>query len=126
MATTLVEIAEGFLEIARTEAREGYDRRDERRIRDAAEKAWLAATQVVDHAMHVHGQMPPQDPRDAHAARHRFLEDIGRRDLSRRLAYFADRLHGTCCYIGRCPTRSVMDAILDEADQYVATFRAGV
>lgn len=126
MSATLMEIAEGFIEIARQEARDGYDRADERRVRDAAEKAWLAATQAVDHAMQIHGQALPQDSRDAHASRHRFLEDIGRRDLSQQLGYFADRLHGTCFYVGRCPTRDVMEAILDEAAQYVATFRAGV
>ncbi len=125
MATTLVQIAEGFLEIARTEAREGYERKDERRIRDAAEKAWLAATQAVDHAMQVHGRMPPPGS-GAHAARHRFLEDIGRRDLSTKLGYFSDRLHGTVFYGGEVPTRDVMNAILDEAAQFVATFRAGV
>jgi hypothetical protein len=125
MATTLMEIAEGFLEIARTEAREGYEQRDERRIRDAAEKAWLAATQAVDHAMRVRGRsLPPGS--GAHAARHRFLEDIGRRDLSEKLGYFSDRLHGTVFYVGECPTRDVMNAILDEAAQFVAKFRAGV
>ncbi len=120
-----MEIAEGFIEIARTEAREGYDRRDERRVRDAAEKAWLAATQAVDHAMRLHGRSTPPGS-EAHAARHRFLEDIGRRELSEKLGYFADRLHGTCFYVGECPTRDVMNAILDEASQFVATFRAGV
>ncbi len=125
MATTLVEIAEGFIEIARQEARAGYEQRDERRTRDAAEKAWLAATQAVDHAMRVHGRMSPPGS-GAHAARHRFLEDIGRRDLSEKLGYFSDRLHGTVFYEGQVPTRDVMNAILDEVAQFVATFRAGV
>lgn len=125
MGTTLVEIAEGFIDIARQEAQAGYEQRDERRIRDAAEKAWLASTQAVDHAMRVRGRMPPPGVA-AHAARHRFLEDIGRRDLSEKLGYFSDRLHGTVFYVGELPTRDVMNAILDEAAQFVARFRAGV
>ena len=87
MATTLVQIAESFLEFARQEARAGYEQRDERRIRDAAEKAWLAATQAVDHAMRTHGWTPPAGL-GAHVARHQFLEEIGRRGLSGKLGYF--------------------------------------
>ena len=125
MTTSLVQIAEGFMEIARQEAQEGYDRKDERRVRDAAEKAWLAATQAVDHAMVRHGEIPEPGP-GAHQDRHEFLEKIGRRDLSEKLGYFADRLHAGCFYNARCPTREVMNAILDEAAEFVATFRAGV
>jgi len=95
MGATLVEIAEGFIEVVRQEAREGYDRADECRVRDAAEKAWLAATQAVDHAMGLHGRTPEPGP-GAHGDRHEFLESIGRRDLSERLGYFADRLHAGC------------------------------
>jgi hypothetical protein len=125
MGATLVEIAEGFIEIARQEARDGYDRADERRVRDAAEKAWLAATQAVDHAMVLHGRTPEPGP-GAHGDRHEFLESIGRRDLSEKFGYFADRLHAGCFYQGRCPARNIMDAILDEAAQFVETFRSGV
>lgn len=125
MTTTLVQIAEGFLEFARQEAQAGYEQRDERRVRDAAEKAWLATTQAVDHAMRAHGWMPPAGS-GAHAARHQFLEEIGRRDLSEKLGYFSDRLHGTIFFGGAVPIRDVMNAILDEAAQFVATFRAGV
>jgi len=125
MATTLVQIAESFLEFARQEARAGYEQRDERRVRDAAEKAWLATTQAVDHATRVHGWTPPTGS-GAHAARHQFLEEIVRRDLSEKLGYFSDRLHGTIFYGGAVPIRDIMNAILDEAAQFVATFRAGV
>ncbi len=75
--------------------------------------------------MQVHERMPPPGTH-AHAARHRFLEDIGRRDLSDKLGYFSDRLHGTVFYVGEVPTRDVMYAILDEVAQFVAAFRAGV
>lgn len=122
---TLLEIAESILELAREEARRGYDEADDRRIRDAAEKAWLAATQATDHAMQARGQRPEPGP-GAHQNRHEFLEAVGRRDLSEKLGYFSDRLHGGCFYEGRCPARSTMEVILKEVDQFVEAVKKGV
>ena len=114
----LIEIAESILELAGEEARQGYESKDDRRIRDAAQKVWLAVIQATDHAMWAHGKVP-EPGAGAHAARHEFLEAIGRRDLSKELSYFADRLHGDCFYYGSCPSRDCMEAALQEARQYI-------
>jgi len=64
-------MAESFLAFVREEAAEGYASKDERPVRDAAEKAWLAATQALDGAMQGHGRvlspwaMAPQDRHDS-------------------------------------------------------------
>ncbi len=121
----LIEIAEDFLALARQEAEEGYRRKDERRVRDAAEKAWNAVVQATDHAMRSRGRIPEPGP-DAHVARHEFLEAIGRRDLSKELSYFADRLHGECFYKGACPTRDGMRVALDEAEDFIRKVKRGV
>ena len=115
---TLLQIAESFLEIAREEANRGYKDHDERRIRDAAEKAWNAALQATDHAMHIHGRAP-EPGRGAHADRHEFLEAVGQHKLSKELSYFADRLHGECFYQGACPSREGMETALKEVEDYV-------
>jgi len=119
---TLIQIAESFLDIAKQEAKEGYARDDERRIRDAAEKAWNAALQATDHAMQIHGRAP-EPGRGAHGDRHEFLEAVGRRDLSKELSYFADRLHGECFYQGNCPTREGMQTALKEVEHYIRKIR---
>ncbi len=122
---SLAEIAASVLELAREEARRGYEEKDERRVRDAAEKAWLAATQATNSAMEARGQTPSPG-RGAHQDRYEFLHAIGRRDLARDLAYFSENLHGGCFYEGRCPTKATMDMILQEVDQYIETIKKGV
>jgi hypothetical protein len=95
---------ESVLELAHQEARTGYAEDDERRIRDAAEKAWLAATLAVDRTMLRKGVSPGVGP-GAQDARQDFLESLDRQDLSDELSIFADQLHGRCFYHGHCPPR---------------------
>jgi hypothetical protein len=115
---TLVELANSFLALAREEAAIGYATEDRRRVRDAAEKAWLAALQATDAAMERHGLFPDPGPM-AHASRHEFLEKRGRRDLSSKLHEFADRLHGKYFYLGAVPDKAGMGLTLDEVAEYI-------
>jgi hypothetical protein len=117
---SLFEIAKSFLELAREEMASGYDLDDYRRIRDSAEKAWLAALQAIDHAVIRHGQTPEPGPM-AHEFRHKFLRKMGREDLSRQLSVFADQLHGQVFYVGSIPGRRHMELALDEVAQFVKT-----
>ena len=114
----LQRMAASFLELAREEADLGYKVDDMRRVRDAAEKAWLAALQATDAAMERHGVFPEPGPR-AHVTRHEFLEKAGRRDLSSRLGDFAERLHGRYFYFGAVPDKRGMDIDLAEVEDYV-------
>ena len=123
MAATRVPVAlhrmaESFLELAREEAKTGYSTGDMRRVRDAAEKAWLAVLQATDAAMERHGLFPDPGAR-AHLTRYEFLEDSGRRDLSARLHEFADRLHGSYFYWGAVPNEAGMGVALDEVAEYI-------
>lgn len=119
---TLIEIAEDVIAVARREADEGYRRRDTLKIRPAAEKTWLAVNMATDHAMEQHG-LTPAPGSDSHVSRHEFLESIGRRDISKELSFFADRLHGDCFYKGSCPTEDGMRLALDEAEQFIRRVR---
>jgi len=115
---SLLDMANSFLDLAREELAAGYDLDDYRRIRDAAEKAWLAAVQAIDHAMSRHGLLPEPGAM-AHESRHKFLRKIGRDDLSRQLSVFADQLHGQVFYSGAVPERKRMELSLDEVSQFV-------
>lgn len=117
---SLIEAAKSFLDYAREEMAAGYDLDDYRRIRDAAEKAWLAALQGIDYAVLRHGQTPEPGAM-AHEFRHKFLQRMGRDDLSRQLSIFADQLHGQIFYIGAIPSRKRMGLWLDEVAQFVRT-----
>ena len=123
MAATRVPVAlhrmaESFLELAREEAKAGFASGDMRRVRDAAEKAWLALLQATDAAMERHGVFPDPGAR-AHLTRYEFLEDMGRRDLSGQLHAFADRLHGRYFYWGGVPNEAGMKVALDEVETYL-------
>lgn len=111
-------MAVSFLDLAREEAAIGYAADDMRRVRDAAEKAWLAALQAVDAAMERHGEFPEPGPR-SHVTRHQFLERMGRRDLSTMLHAFADRLHGKYFYFGAVPDKQALSMDLDEVSDFV-------
>ena len=111
-------MAVSFLDLAREEAAIGYQADDMRRVRDAAEKAWLAALQATDAAMERHGQFPDPGAR-SHQTRHQFYEKIGRRDLSMKLHAFADRLHGKYFYFGGVPDEQAMKVDLDEVADFV-------
>ncbi|HEX9710043.1 MAG TPA: hypothetical protein VGB42_08785 [Candidatus Thermoplasmatota archaeon] len=119
---TAIELAQGAVELAGAEADEGYRRRNPLKVRQAAEKAWLAASLATDHAMEKHGRTPEAGP-SAHSARHEFLEAIGEYGLSEKLGYFADRLHGDCFYRGACPTEDGMRRALGEVREYVRRMR---
>ena len=75
--------------------------------------------------MRLRGQMPTPGP-DAHRDRHAFLETIGRPDLHRHFAFFAERLHGMCFYQGLLPHEEDMDRWLDEVQQYIGEIKAGL
>ncbi len=115
---TAIELAEGALALAGAEADLGYSTRSPLKIRQAAEKAWLAANLATDHAMEKHGRTPEAGP-GAHTARHEFLEALGEYTLSEKLGYFADRLHGDCFYQGSCPTEDGMRRALTEVREYI-------
>jgi len=104
--------------MAREEAALGYAQDDMRHVRDAAEKAWLAVIQATDAAMGRHGLIPEPGP-PAHPSRHKFLEKVGRDDLSERLHAMADRLHARYFYYGELPERKTLEAALDQAADYV-------
>lgn len=114
----LVKVAASFMNLAREEAALGYQQDDMRHVRDAAEKAWLAALQATDAAMGRHGQIPEPGPA-AHASRHRFLERVGRDDLSSALHEMADRLHARYFYYGELPDRKRVEAGLERAAEYI-------
>jgi hypothetical protein len=111
-------MATSFLELSREEAAIGYDAKDPRRVRDAAEKAWLAALQATDAAKERPGQFPEPCAR-SHVTRHEFLESARRRDLSLKLHPFADRLHGKYFYFGAVPNRDAMSVDLDEVAEFI-------
>jgi len=115
---TLLEVANSFLDLAREEMAAGYDLDDYRRIRDSAEKAWLASLQAIDHAMSRHGLLPEPGAM-AHESRHRFLRKAGREDLSKQLSVFADQLHGQIFYFGAVPDRKRMELAINEVAQFV-------
>ena len=117
---SLMDAARSFLDFAREEMAAGYDLDDYRRIRDSAEKAWLASLQAIDHAVIRHGGTPEPGAM-AHEFRHKFLQKVGREDLSRQLSVFADQLHGQVFYIGSIPSRRRMELWLDEVTQFVNT-----
>ena len=119
---SLLEIAEDVNGVAPREADDGERRRDTLKIRQAAEKTWLAVNMATDHAMERHG-ITPAEGSDSHISRHEFLESIGRRDISKELSFFADRLHGDCFYKGSCPTQDGMRLALDEAEQFIRGVR---
>ena len=115
---SLLEVARSFLDLAREEMAAGYEADDYRRTRDAAEKAWLAATQAVDHSMQRHGLLPEPGAM-AHHSRNRFLEKAGRSDLSEKLSFFADQLHGRIFYAGDIPERRRLEAMVEQVAQFV-------
>ena len=122
---SLLDMANSFLDLAREELAAGYDLDDYRRIRDAAEKAWLAALQAIDHAMSRHGLLPEPGAM-AHESRHKFLRKIGRDDLSKQLSVFADQLHGQVFYFGAVPERKRMELAVDEVSQFVRSLSQDV
>lgn len=111
------EQAEAFLELAREEADVGYGSEDYRRVRDAAEKTWLAVCVAVNASMERHGRSPPVG-RSAHTERRNFLEPIDR-GLAAELSLFADKLHGDCFYDGHCPTKEAMKVDMAQAEQFI-------
>lgn len=115
---TLLEVARTFLATARQELDEGLSTNDSVKVRDAAEKAWNAVVQATDHAMRGHGRVPLPG-RDAHTARRDFLEQIGRRDLSREYTYFAERLHGDVFYAGNPIPAPIARQLLDEVRDFI-------
>lgn len=117
-----IGLAQDAVELAFSEADAGYRDRNTLKIRQAAEKGWLAANLATDHAMEKHGQTPEAGP-GAHTARHEFLEAMGQYALSEKLGYFADRLHGDCFYKGACPTEDGMKRALGEVREYVRRLR---
>lgn len=121
----LAKLADDLLAFARSEAREGYKSQNSIQIRDAAEKAWNAAVQATDLAMRARGQRPTPGPQ-AHRDRHVFFEKIGRHDMQRQYAFFADRLHGACFYEGALPHEEDMNRWLDEVAQYIDDIKAGI
>lgn len=115
---TLRETALIFLARAREELEEGLRLNDWVRIRQAAEKAWNAIVQGTDFAMATHGRRALPG-RDAHRDRRVFLESIGRPDLARDYAYFAERLHGDIYYGGESAPPEALRRYLDEVEDFV-------
>lgn len=111
-------MAASFLERAREEMAAGYELEDYRRIRDSAEKAWLAALQAIDHAMNRHGLLPEPGAM-AHESRHRFLVKAGRQYLSDKLSVFWDKLHGRIFNFGSVPGRKDMELAIEQVAQFV-------
>lgn len=122
---SLAELALALLEHARMEADRGFREDDRIFVMDAAEKAWNAVCQAVDHLMSVHRRAPAVG-RDAHAVRSEFLDQIGRYDLAEKYSFFADRLHGIIFYEARVPkTKTEMERLLRQVDDFVRVAAAG-
>ncbi len=68
--------------------------------------------------------MPTPGP-GAHRDRTAFLETIGRPDLHRPFAFFAERLRGMCFDQGLSPREEDMDRGLDEVQPYIDEVKAG-
>ncbi len=74
--------------------------------RDAAEKGWLAVTEAVDTFLALHfKKLVPRGTPKAHGERLAFLEDAADIEpdvigLSNLVSEAADKLHGTCFYLG--------------------------
>lgn len=117
-----LEQAERFLELAREEARKGYEGGDYRFVRDSAEKTWLAVCEAVNGSMAKHGQSPPVGP-EAHGERRTFLEALDE-GLAHELSYYADKLHGDCFYSGRCPPKDAMQSDLAKAERFIRRVKA--
>ena len=120
-----IELAESALEVAGAEAEAGYRSRSPLKVRQAAEKAWLAENLATNHAMENYGQTPEAGP-GAHAAHHEFLEAIGEYGQSERLGFFANRLHGDFFHRGSCPTEDVMLRALGEVREYIRRLKEEV
>jgi hypothetical protein len=119
---TRAQRADGHLAFARDEAAIGYGKHDERRVLDAAEKAWLAVCEAIDGAMERHGQPLAIGPM-AHSDRRDYLEAVNR-DLAKDFAFFASKLHGDCFYQARCPTAEGMRVLFGEVEQFLVAIKA--
>ncbi len=119
---TRAERADGHLAFARDEAAIGYQKHDERRVRDAAEKAWLAVCEAVDGAMERHGVPIATGPM-AHSDRRDYLASVDR-DLAKDMTFFASTLHGDCFYQARCPTAEGMRVLFAEVEQFLTAVKS--
>ena len=115
---TLMDTARVFLRRAREELEDGLSTSDQVKIRDAAEKAWNAVVQAIDHLMQAHGRVPLPG-RDAHRARRDFLEEIGHAELAVKYTYFAERLHGDVFYSGAVLPAQRVRQYLDEIKDFL-------
>ncbi|MFQ6073445.1 MAG: hypothetical protein ACE5KT_12210, partial [Methanosarcinales archaeon] len=80
---------------------------DRTAIRDAAEKAWLAAVKAIDALIYSQGHEIPFGA-GAHEFRNKILSDWAEEhpeleELYDNFALIRDTLHGNCFYYGNCP-----------------------
>lgn len=81
---------------------EGQASEDAIRLRQAAEKAWLAANEAVDAFLARRNKPVPRGAPEAHGFRLTHLEGEGQSWAVDKLSSFADSLHGQCFYAGEC------------------------
>jgi len=114
----LHRLAEAFLSLARQEARVGYASGDRQKIRNAAERAWMAGVQATDAAMARYGLVPEPGSR-VDASRREFLAKAGSEDLSRRWNSLGETLHEGCYNWGRIPEEQEMAQTLEEVAEFI-------
>jgi len=117
-----LDYAQDTLTFAELEAAVGFESKDNLRVRDAAEKAFLAITEATDGLMMAHGQYPDPGP-DVHHQRRVYLDTIDRPDLRRDYNDFQNTLHGDCFYNGHCPTSEGFKKYLEGVRDYIRKVR---
>jgi hypothetical protein len=100
---------------------------DDLRLREAAEKAWLAVTEATDHYLGQRGVTFPSDimPAEMHRFRRTNLEERkekGDTDAATVLGDYLDlrdSLHGDCFYGGACGPPGYLHNRLNDARAYI-------
>lgn len=103
--------AKKFLEAAEREFKEGKERNDLVKIRDAAEKAWNATVQATNGLFFKKGEAIPK----SNIARRKGLRKVAP-ELRREFDSKAHSLHAECFYDGVCDLGIVEEDIKNVGD----------
>ena len=106
------------LDRAVAELEAGRGANDRLKVREAAEKAWLAVTEATDYFLLRRGVRIAPGPR-AHVDRRQALTTLGRDDLRKTYSDLAESLHGEFFYFDEGDPGRGLDALFEEAAGYV-------